>query len=93
MLELGLDADIHISSEAILPTLDRLQDEHQGSWIVIKSRMGPGFSNPFSASGTDHVVRYARGPVLAIPAVDVASKRAEKLRALDPEGLGLGTAR
>ncbi len=93
MSELDLDAGIHISSEAILPTLDRLQDEHEGSWIVIKSKMGSGFSSPFSASGTDHVVRYARGPVLAIPDADVAGKRAEKLRRLDPEGLGLGTAR
>ena len=93
MLELDLDADIHISSEAILPTLDRLQDEHQNSWIVIKSRMGSGFTRPISASGTDQVVRYARGPVLAIPDAAVASKRADNLRELDPEGLGLATAR
>ena len=93
MSELDLDADIHISTEDILPTLDRLQDEYQGSWIVIKSKMGSGFTRPFSASGTDQVVRYARGPILAIPAADVAGKRAEKLRKLDHEGLGLGTAR
>ena len=93
MLELDLDTDLHVSSEDILPTLDRLQEEHQGSWIVIKSKMGSGFSRPFNASGTDQVVRYARGPVLAIPSESIARKRAEKLRALNAEGLGLSTAR
>ena len=93
MLELGLDADIHTSSESIRPTLDRLQDEHRGSWIVIRSKMGSGFSRPFRTSVTDQVVRYARAPVLAIPAESIAKRRAEKLRALNPEVLGLRTAR
>ena len=93
MLELGLDADIHTSSESIRPTLDRLQDEHRGSWIVIRSKMGSGFSRPFRTRVTDQVVRYARAPVLAIPEESIAKKRAEKLRALNPEVLGLRTAR
>ena len=93
MLELGLDVDIHTSSESIRPTLDRLQDEHRGSWIVIRSKMGSGFSTPFRTSVTDQVVRYARAPVLAIPEESIAKKRAEKLRALNPEVLGLRTAR
>ena len=93
MLDLGLDAEVHISSESIRPTLDRLQDEHPGSWIVIRSKMGSGFSRPLRTSVTDQVIRYARAPVLAIPAESIAKGRAEKLRALKPEVLGLRTAR
>ena len=93
MRKLGLEAAIHISPEPIPPTLDRLQNEHRGSWIVIRSKMGSGFSRPFKTSVTDQVVRSARAPVLAIPTESIAKRRAEKLRALDPEGLGLRTAR
>ena len=93
MLDLGLDADIHVSSEPVRPTLDRLQDEHTGSWIVIRSKVGSGLSRPFKTSVTDQIVRYARAPVLAIPSTGIARRRADKLRALDPEVLGLRTAR
>ncbi len=93
MKQLGLDAEVHISREPIPQTLDRLQDEHRGSWIVIRSKMGSGFSRPFKTSVTDQVVRSARAPVLAIPTESIATRRAEKLRALDPEGLGLRTPR
>ena len=93
MKQLGLDAEVLISPEPIPQALDRLQNQHRGSWIVIRSKMGSGFSRPFKTSVTDQVVRSARAPVLAIPTESIASKRAEKLRALDPEGLGLRTPR
>ena len=93
MKDLGLVAEVHISSEPIPPTLDRLQNEHRGSWIIIRSKMGSGFSRPFKTSVTDQVVRSARVPVLAIPTESIAQRRAEKLRTLNPEGLGLRTAR
>ena len=93
MRELGLDAEIHISPESIPHTLDQLQNEHGGSWIVIRSKMGSGFSRPLKTSVTDQVVRSARAPVLAIPTESIAIRRAAKLRALDPEGLGLRTTR
>ena len=93
MKDLGLVAEVHISPEPIPPTLDRLQNEHRGSWIIIRSKMGSGFSRPFKTSVTDQVVRSARVPVLAIPTESIARRRAEKLRTLNPEGLGLRTAR
>ena len=93
MLDLGIDADLHVSPQSIIPTLDRLQDENPGSWIVIRSKMGSGFSRPFKSGITDKVVRYARAPVLAIPSESIALRRADKLRALNPEVLGLRTAR
>ncbi len=80
----GIDAEAHLSYEPIMPLLDGLPAENPGSWIVITSRMRSWIARTLKGSVADQVVRHASAPVLAIPAQDVARRRADKLRALTP---------
>ncbi len=89
MREAGLDAQLHTSTHSIMPALEEIQNEHPGSWVVITSKMRSWLARTLQRSVADKVVRRSTAPVLAIPAQDIANRRIRKLRALNPEELGV----